>query len=589
MAAMMEPPAAAGLLKAPTGIAGLDEVTGGGLPAGRPTLVAGSTGSGKTLLAMEFLVHGASRCGEPGVFFAFEESSEELAQNVRSLGFDIDDLVRRRLLAVEYVHVEPSEIQETGAYDLEGLFIRLGFAVDSIGAKRVALDTLEILFGGLANESILRSELRRLFRWLKARELTTVITAERGDGTITRHGLEEYVSDCVILLDHRVTNQLATRRLRVVKYRGSAHGTNEYPFLIDADGLHVVPITTVALDHPVVSERVSSGVQALDAMLDGGYYRGSSVLVSGTAGTGKSSIAAHFVAAACSRGERSVYFSFEESRAQVVRNMRSIGIDLEPHLEDGTLVFHAARPTSYGLESHLAAMHRAVRAAEPRVVVIDPVVTFLEVGTASDVKALVTQLIDFLKGRQITVVLTSLTSPGASLEQTDAGISSLIDTWLVLCDFESAGERNRGLYVIKSRGMKHSNQVREFLLTDRGIELLDVSIGPDGILLGSARQAEEARRSFDAAVREQEIAGRRRDLELKRQAMEARIATLAAEFKAEEEQLDRLLLDETSRRDRAASNRSQLAHRRQGSGSGRSMAQMPATGTSLPPSPRSKP
>ena len=589
MAAMMEPPAGGGLRKAPTGIVGLDEVTGGGLPAGRPTLVAGSAGSGKTLLAMEVLVHGASRCGEPGVFFAFEESSDELAQNVRSLGFDVDDLVRRRLLTVEYVHVEPSEIQETGAYDLEGLFIRLGFAIDSIGAKRVALDTLEILFGGLGNESILRSELRRLFRWLKARELTTVITAERGDGTITRNGLEEYVSDCVILLDHRVINQVATRRLRVVKYRGSAHGTNEYPFLIDADGLHVVPITAVGLDHPVVSERVSSGVQALDTMLDGGYYRGSSILISGTAGTGKSSIAAHFVAAACRRGERSIYFSFEESRAQVVRNMRSIGIDLEPYLEDGTLVFHAARPTSFGLESHLAAMHRAVRAAEPKVVVIDPVMTFLEVGAASDVKALVTQLADFLKARQITVLLTSLTSPGASLEQTDVGISSLIDTWLVLCDFETAGERNRGLYVIKSRGTRHSNQVREFLLTDQGIELLDVSIGPDGILLGSARVAEEARRTFDTAVREQEITGRRRDLELKRRTMEARIATLAAEFKAEEEQLDRLLLEESSRRDRTAADRSELARRRQGSGGGRSTVQLPASGTTLTSAPRSKP
>jgi circadian clock protein KaiC len=589
MAALIEPPASGGLRKASTGIVGLDEVTGGGLPAGRPTLVAGSAGSGKTLLAMEFLVHGASRCGEPGVFFAFEESSDELAQNVRSLGFDLDDLARRRLLSVEHVHVEPNEIQETGAYDLEGLFIRLGFAIDSIGARRVALDTLEILFGGLANEPILRSELRRLFRWLKARELTTVITAERGDGTITRHGLEEYVSDCVILLDHRVVNQVATRRLRVVKYRGSAHGTNEYPFLIDADGLHVVPITAVGLDHPVASERVSSGVQALDAMLDGGYYRGSSILVSGTAGTGKSSIAAHFVAAACRRGERAVYFSFEESRAQVVRNMRSIGIDLEPHLDDGTLIFHAARPTMCGLESHLAAMHRAVQAADPKVVVIDPIVTFLEVGTAADVKALVTQLADFLKRRQISVLLTSLTSPGASLEQTDVGISSLIDTWLVLCDFESAGERNRGLYVIKSRGMKHSNQVREFLLTDHGIELLDVSIGPDGILLGSARQADKTRRSFDAAVREQEIAGRRRDLELKRQTMEARVATLEAELKAEQEMLDRLLLEEVARRDRVASDRSELARRRQGSAGGRSSAEMPAAAATLPTSPRSKP
>ncbi len=560
----VETSAGSTLVKSPTGIEGLDEVTGGGLPAGRPTLICGSAGCGKTLFGIEFLVHGAVRFGEPGVFFAFEETPEELAQNVRSLGFDLDDLVRRNLLSVDYVHIERSEIEETGEYDLEGLFLRLGFAIDSIGAKRVCLDTLETLFGGLGNEAVLRSELRRLFRWLKDRQVTAIITAERGGGALTRYGLEEYVSDCVILLDNRVIDQVATRRLRVVKYRGSAHGTNEYPFLIDEGGLEVLPITAAGLQHSVSRERISSGVPQLDVMLGGaGYYRGSSVLVSGTAGSGKSSLAAHFAAATCRRGERAAYFSFEESEDQVIRNMASIGVDLATPLREGSLIFHAARPTVYGLEGHLALLHKRIREAEPQVVIIDPISTFLSVSNAADVKALLVRLLDFLKERQITAFFISLTTPGGSLEQTDIGISSLIDTWLLLRDMESGGERNRGLYVLKSRGMSHSNQVREFLLTDHGIELVEVFLGPDGVLTGSARRAEEIRERAEAAARGDEVERQRRELDLRRQVMEARIATLRTEFRMEEEQLDRLLAEEGLRRERAALERAESLRGRQ--------------------------
>lgn len=555
-------PVSGALAKSPTGIEGLDEVTGGGLPQGRPTLVCGSAGCGKTLFAIEFLVHGAMRYGEPGVFLAFEESAEELTQNVRSLGFDLDDLVRRGLLVVDYVHVERSEIEETGEYDLEGLFIRLGCAVDAVGARRVALDTLETLFGGLANHAVLRSELRRLFRWLKERQLTAVVTAERGIGTLTRHGIEEYVSDCVILLDHRVVEQVATRRLRIVKYRGASHGTNEYPFLIDETGIEVLPITAAGLDHAVSSERISTGVPQLDLMLDGGYYRGSSVLVSGTAGAGKSSLAASFAAAACGRGERCIYFAFEESQDQLVRNMASIGIDLGAWLRAGTLLFRATRPTLVGLEGHLASMYKAVREAEPRAVVIDPIGTFLAMSAANEVKALLVRLLDFLKARQVTALLTCLTSPRL-LDETAIGISSLIDTWLLVQDLERGGERNRGLYVLKSRGMAHSRQVREFLLTDHGIELVDVSVGPEGVLVGSARQAQEARERLDAAAWEREVERRRRALEIKRQSLEVRIAALRDEFSMEEEELARVLGDDNLSRTLLVEDRAESARSRQ--------------------------
>ncbi|QJW93545.1 circadian clock protein KaiC [Frigoriglobus tundricola] len=460
------------LPKCPTGIPGLDDVTGGGLPMGRPTLVCGGPGCGKTLLAAEFLVRGATRYDEPGVFMAFEETAAELAANVRSLGFDLNDLIARKKLAVDYVYVERSEIDETGEYDLEGLFVRLGHAIDSLGAKRVVLDTLEVLFSGLSNAAVLRAELRRLFRWFKDRRVTVVITGERGDGSLTRYGLEEYVSDCVIALDHRVTEQVSTRRLRVVKYRGSAHGTNEFPFLISGDGITVVPITSAGMDHPASTERVSTGVAAVDGMLGGkGYLRGTSVLVSGTAGTGKTSLAGHFAAAACARGEKCLYFSFEEAQSQLVRNLRSIGLDLEPWLSTGRLRVHSTRPTRYGLEMHLATMYQEVTDFAPQVVVIDPISNFIAAGTTTEAGAMLVRLVDFLKERGVTSLFTNLTHAGSAAEETDTGISSIIDTWLLLRDTERNGERGGVLYVLKSRGMAHSKQVREFRLTDGGIEL----------------------------------------------------------------------------------------------------------------------
>jgi len=463
------------LCKCATGIPGLDAVTAGGLPKGRPTLVCGSAGCGKTLLAVEFLVRGAALYDEPGAFIAFEETAEELAQNVRSLGFDLDELIRQNKLAVDYVHVERSEIEETGEYDLEGLFVRLGHAIDTIGARRVVLDTIEVLFGGLSDDAILRSEIRRLFRWLKDKGVTAIVTGERGQGTMTRYGLEEYVSDCVILLDHRVTDQVSTRRLRVVKYRGSAHGTNEFPFLIDETGISVLPITSAGLDHPASSERVSTGIKGLDRMLGGkGFIRGTTVLISGTAGTGKTSIATHFASAACDRGERCLYFSFEESQNQLVRNLRSIGLDLERGLKAGLLRIHAARPTLHGLEMHLALMHRLVDDFKPQVVVVDPISNFISSGTLTDAGSMLIRLIDYLKGQGTTSLFTNLTHGGQNGENTELGISSIIDTWLLLRDHERNGERSGVAYILKSRGMSHSKQVKGFRLTDHGIELVDV-------------------------------------------------------------------------------------------------------------------
>jgi circadian clock protein KaiC len=484
------------LPKARTGIAGLDEVTGGGLPRGRPTLVCGSAGCGKTLLAMEFLVRGATQFGEPGVFMTFEETAEELTQNARSLGFDLDRLADDKTLLIDYVHVDRSEIEETGEYDLEALFIRLSYAIDSIGAKRVVLDTIETLFSGLPNAAILRSELRRLFRWLKAKGVTTIITGERGEGTLTRQGLQEYVSDCVIVLDHRVTESLSTRRMRIVKYRGTIHGTNEYPFLIEETGISVLPITSLGLSHTASDERIPTGVPQLDAMLGGkGYYRGSSVLISGTAGTGKTSLAGHFADATCRRGERCLYLAFEESESQLTRNMRSIGIELAAWIEKDLLRCHATRPTAYGLEAHLAVVHKMVAEFRPSVVIVDPITNFLGAGTHVEAETMMMRLIDFLKSHQITALLTSLTRDGLGLEQTQVGVSSLVDTWILMRNIEAGGERTRGIFVLKSRGMAHSNQIREFLLTDHGIKLLDVDAGreEEGASTGRRRPRPEDR------------------------------------------------------------------------------------------------
>jgi len=550
------------LPKCQTGIRGLDEITDGGLPKGRPTLVCGTAGCGKTLLAMEFLVRGAVQYNEPGVFMSFEESSEELAQNVASLGFDLNDLAASKKMFLDYVRIERSEIEETGEYDLEGLFIRLDHAIDSIGAKRVVLDTIESLFGGLSNETILRAELRRLFRWLKAKGVTAIITGEKGEGTLTRHGLEEYVSDCVILLDNRVEGQISTRRLRIVKYRGSSHGTNEYPFLIDEQGMSVLPITSLGLQHDVSTERISSGIPRLDTMLGGeGYYRGSSVLVSGTAGTGKTSISASFANAACSRGERCLYFAFEESSAQLTRNMRSIGIDLEPWIKQGLLDIYAVRPTIYGLEMHLVKMHKMVREFKPKVVIIDPVTNLIAIGSDTEVKSMLSRLIDFLKANQITAFFTNL-SHGGTTEQTEFGLSSLMDTWLLLRDIEIGGERNRGLYILKSRGMAHSNQIREFLLTDKGIDLVDVYLGPAGVLTGSARAAQEAQEKASETLRREEIERKKRGLKRKSKSLEVQITALRSEFESAQEEVNKLTRQEEMQEATLSRARAEMEHLR---------------------------
>jgi circadian clock protein KaiC len=551
------------LAKCASGIAGFDEITGGGFPRGRTSLVAGSAGCGKTQLAMEFIARGARDYNEPGVFMSFEENEEDLKSNVRSLGFDLDDLIERKLLAMDYVAVERSEIEETGEYDLDGLFVRLQHAISSVGAKRVALDTIEALFSGLTNQAILRAELRRLFRWLKAQGVTTLITGERGDGTLTRQGIEEYVSDCVITLDHRVTDQLSTRRLRIVKYRGSTHGTNEYPFLITHTGISVLPITSLSLNHAVSNERVSTGVPRLDTMLGGqGYYRGTTILLTGTAGTGKTSLSASFVDAACRRGEKCLYLAFEESQDQIIRNMRSIGIDLRPHVDKGLLKFHASRPTFYGLEMHLLVTHMLVEQQRPAIVVIDPVTNLVSGGSVGDVHAMAMRLVDYLKGRGVTTVMTTLTSGGNNLEQSEINISSLIDTWLLVRDIESGGERNRGLYVLKSRGMAHSNQIREFRLTDQGIELLDVYLGPDGVLTGSARLVQEAKAESDEAQREDGARRRYLEVEAERKALAAQVAAFEAKISLQDKEMQALESQETAQSQRRVAGREAMAKSR---------------------------
>jgi len=551
------------LAKAPTGIEGLDEITLGGLPKGRPTLVCGSAGCGKTLLGMEFLVRGARQFGEAGVCMSFEERTSDLVENVASLGFDLQDLVNRKKLVIDHVQVDRSQIEETGEYDLEGLFVRLNYAIDSVGAKRVLLDTIESLFAGLSNESILRAELRRLFLWLKEKGVTAIITGEKGEGTLTRHGLEEYVSDCVILLDHRMTESVSTRRLRVVKYRGSTHGTNEYPFLIDERGFSVLPLSELNLNYAVSSQRLSSGVPALDEMLDGaGLYRGSSVLISGTPGTGKTSLAASICLAAGNRGERSLIFAFEESEAQTVRNMKSIGLDLEPLIKKNLLVYEASRPTMYGLEMHLVRMHKAIRDHNPSMVVIDPISSLMLAGDAREARNTMLRMVDFLKQRGITGVFTNLVGDASHQEQTEISISSLIDTWILLRDIEIGGERNRGLHVLKSRGMAHSNQIREFILTPQGIELQPVYIGPSGVLTGSARVALEARDKAEEIAKQQEAERRRLEYERKCAVLEAQIAALQADLKAERLELERATAEEARRTRLLDEERSEIAARR---------------------------
>ncbi|HEX2969835.1 MAG TPA: circadian clock protein KaiC [Bacteroidales bacterium] len=549
------------LPKSPTGISGLDEITFGGLPAGRATLVAGSAGSGKTLLGMEFLVRGATEFGENGVFMAFEETDSELIANVESLGFRLNELVKQKKIVLDHVHIDPREIEETGEYDLEGLFIRIEYAVKSNGAKRVVLDTIESLFSGFSNPAILRAELRRLFRWLKDKGLTAIITGERGDNSITRQGLEEYVSDCVIVLDHRVMEESSTRRLRILKYRGSMHGTNEYPFLIDETGFSVLPITSIGLTHEALTERISSGVPELDSMMENkGFYKGSSVLVSGTAGTGKSSLSAVFASAACQRGEKVLYFSLEESPSQIIRNMKSINIELEKWEKQGLLKFQAMRPTMSGLEMHLTTIHKEITKFNPEIVIVDPVNSFVSGSNMLEARAMSMRLIDFLKIKHITGFFTYLTKTYNDLEHNF--ISSLIDTWILLRDIEISGERNRGIFILKSRGMKHSNQIREFILSGNGIKLVDVYTGMDGVLTGSSRMAQEARNSEKRLIKLQEIEHMKKGIESKRKALISRIEAMKAEFEAEEEEMHKAISVEKEKIERIEAEKRNMAESR---------------------------
>ena len=554
------------LAKTLTGIHGLDEITEGGLPKGRPTLICGDAGSGKTIFSVEFIVKGAIEYNEPGVIIAFEEKSEELAANVASLGFDLNKLIAAKKIKIDHIQIDRSEIEETGEYDLDGLFIRLGYAIDSIGAKRVVLDTIENLFSGLSNHAILRAELRRLFTWLKDKGVTAVITGERGEGKLTRQGLEEYVSDCVILLDHRIQNQISTRRLRVIKYRGSVHGTNEYPFLIDEDGISVLPVTSLQLANKVSSQRVSSGIPSLDDMLSGkGFFKGSSILVSGTAGSGKTSIAAYFANATCMRKERCLFFAFEESPEQIIRNMNSINLNLEPHVKNGLLKFYASRPTTYGLEMHLVVIYKLIRQFKPKVVVLDPITNLVSVGDVSEVKSILIRLIDFLQNEQITVMFTALTL-GSGHSQTDEDVSSLVDAWLSVRDIEFNGERNRGLYILKSRGMKNSNQVREFVITDDGIEIVEVILGPEGVLIGSAREVYKLEEATGEALRQNALIRKNKEIESKRLILEGKIAHLTAEFELVKDELNRIYVEDELRKEITEKNRNEMMRIRERKG-----------------------
>ena len=556
------------LQKIPSGIKGFDDITGGGLPKGRPSLISGGPGCGKTLFAMEFIIRGIADYEEPGVFVAFEENIDDLKKNFKSMGFDLDDLVRQKKLVLDHIAIDRSEIEETGEYDLEGLFIRLGSMIDEVGAKRVAIDTLETIFSGFANEGILRSELHRLFHWLKDRGVTAVVTGERGDRSITKYGLEEYVADCVITLDHRIMNQIATRRLRIVKYRGSIHGTDEYPFLISSDGISVLPITSMSLTHRASEERISAGIPRLDTMLGGkGFYRGSSILVSGQAGTGKTSLAAKFIDAACRRGEKCLFFISEESESQLMRNMLSIGINLEPWVKSGLLKFHAVRPTAYSLEMHLSVMLKLIGEFRPRVVAVDPISNLYPIGDDIQVRSMLMRLIDFAKSLQITGFFTSLSNDadtGAySIEPTEMHVSSLMDAWLILKNVEGNGERNRAFSIIKVRGIAHSNQLREFVLSKDGIQLLDVYKGREGVLFGSARMAQESSEIIDRLNKNEEIERKKRELESKRKLMENGIAVLKEQYARDEEEMKILIGQDISREKAAEQTKKEIATQRQ--------------------------
>ena len=552
------------LRKCPTGIKGLDDITDGGLPLGRTTLVCGTAGCGKTLMGMEFLVRGILDYSQPGVFMAFEETAAELTQNVASLGWDLDELTAAKKLSIDYVYIDPQEIEETGDYDLEALFIRLGSAIDTIGAKRVVLDTVEVLFSGLSNTAIVRAELRRLFRWLKTKGVTAIVTGEKGEKSLTRYGIEEYVSDCVIRLDHRLFEDISTRKLQIVKYRGSNHGTNDYPFLINSEGITVLPITSVGLDHTVTEERISSGIERLDTMLGGeGYFRGSSILITGTAGTGKTTLAAHFAEATCRQGERCLYFAFEEAPQQIIRNMRSVGINLAEFVSQDLLRFQARRPTAFGLEMHLVQIHSLIQEFQPTVVIIDPMSNLTMGGTVSQAKAFLFRLIDLLKSQQITVFLTNLIQGGMPMEQTEMGVSSLMDTWLEVRFVENNGERNRIFFILKSRGMEHSHQVRELKFTNQGVELVDVYLGEGIVLTGTARRIQEEKENAANLTRKQEFERKRRDFARQKAVIQSQITALQAQLEREQEDIETMIQQEQSHYDNLQHNRVAIAQLRQ--------------------------
>jgi len=553
------------LEKAPTGIQGLDEITGGGLPRGRPTLIFGGAGSGKTLLGIEFLAKGATQFNEPGVLMSFEETEQELTTNVGSLGIDLADLVAKGKIVVDHVSIERAEIEETGEYDLEGLFVRLGSAIDSIKATRVVLDTIEVLYAGLTNAGIIRAELRRLFRWLKEKGVTTIVTGERGnEGTLTRYGLEEYVSDCVILLDNRVTQELSNRRLRIIKYRGSAHSTNEFPFIIDEDGISILPVTSVRLEYPASNERVSSGVGSLDAMLEGkGYLKGSTILISGMVGTGKTSLAAHLVDAGCRRGEHCLYLAFEESPGQIMRNMKSIGINLKQWTEKGLLHFHSTRVSEQGLEKHLLMILKQTARFQPSIVVVDALTDFISLGAFSEVRQMVLRIIDYFKKSGLSALVPSMSSR-PDLQETGIGLSSAFDTWIHMTNIQSNLERNRTLVVVKSRGMAHSNQVREFVLTDKGVNLLDIYTSPAGTFMGSARLTQIAADKVAEITRRETTDSLERRIEEKRRAMEAKISSIRAEFEAEIKEDELVVFQDRAREKEYAGEIKTLTKHRQG-------------------------
>ncbi len=547
------------LPKALTGIEGLDIITNGGLPKGRATLICGGTGTGKTLLAMEFLLRGAMQYNEPGVFMAFEESTNDLITNVVSIGFDLDGLIASKKIVVDFVYIDQYEIVEAGEYNLDALFIRLGAAIDSIGAKRVVLDTIESLFSNLPNPAVLRAELRRLFRWLKEKGVTAVITGEGGTDTLSRHGIEEYVSDCVINVTVSIEERVASRRLRIVKYRGSSHGSNDYPFVIDGDGISLIPVTSARLEHKVSYTRVSSGIQRLDAMLGGnGFFEDSVIMISGSPGTGKTTFLAHFADAACRRNERVVYFSFEESSDQIIRNMRSVGLNLDHWVKKGLLVMECRRITQYGLDMHLLLSQKLIAEYTPKVVIMDPVTSFDDIANTSDVKRIVMKFVDLMKSIGITIVFGSLTPSEVQSESSSINISSIIDSWILLRDLESNGERSRAIYVLKSRGMSHSNQVREFLMTDHGIEICDVYIGTGGVATGGARLNMLAQEKALGLKLQEEIELRQFDLENKRSILDSRIAAMRAEFAAQEASNLKMIAQEKTRQAQLSTDRTAM-------------------------------